>query len=269
MRGTAGLRKSGNLYCGITPACAGNRSICISAGGRSGDHPRVCGEQPAGDQRAVSILGSPPRVRGTEKMRPVRLHVLRITPACAGNSPPEWSEALDSKDHPRVCGEQVQQYFFYADKGGSPPRVRGTGTYRGLMTKRYRITPACAGNSNTLIQPPPSWRDHPRVCGEQTGKGRAPGGELGSPPRVRGTAYLPCFPPMVIGITPACAGNRVFSKIRGQNTWDHPRVCGEQRRKKKESNRLLGSPPRVRGTAVDATALTADNRITPACAGNS
>ena len=45
VRGTGG----GNLdqlgHSGITPACAGNSRQSSGAGSRSGDHPRVCGEQ--------------------------------------------------------------------------------------------------------------------------------------------------------------------------------------------------------------------------------
>ena len=52
-----------------------------------------------------------------------------------------------------------------------------------------RITPACAGNSSpwgkTKAAPP----DHPRVCGEQPMAVEHKPALLGSPPRVRGTAF--------------------------------------------------------------------------------
>ena len=70
-------------------------------------------------------------------------------------------------DHPRVCGEQTDPLRKGQIRLGSPPRVRGTGGYRVGAIWSYRITPACAGNSdksNIFIKK--IW-DHPRVCGEQ------------------------------------------------------------------------------------------------------
>ena len=49
------------------------------------DHPRVCGEQHYLKKGKRHILGSPPRVRGTEVSTSGGDHAVRITPACAGN----------------------------------------------------------------------------------------------------------------------------------------------------------------------------------------
>ena len=69
------------------------------------------------------------------------------------------------------------------------------------------------------------------------------------------------------GITPACAGksHSIFAKkvvVR-----DHPRVCGEKLFKASEITGYLGSPPRVRGKAVDFLGGLEVVGITPACAG--
>ena len=70
-------------------------------------------------------------------------------------------------------------------------------------------------------------------------------------------------------ITPACAGNSTAGKVAAKGIGDHPRVCGEQRRKGLTRHQLAGSPPRVRGTAETLRRRKKDERITPACAGNS
>ena len=74
--------------------------------------------------------------------------LIRITPACAGNSlrgkraiPARW-------DHPRVCGEQTDEAVQMVMERGSPPRVRGTAQYYDVTNLQIRITPACAGNSS-------------------------------------------------------------------------------------------------------------------------
>ena len=66
------------------------------------------------------------------------------------------------------------------------------------------------------------------MCGEQPSPPPTRGGDLGSPPRVRGT-----------GLT---GGETVYAQ-------DHPRVCGEQLRNLADAGADAGSPPRVRGTA--------------------
>ena len=72
---------------------------------------------------------------------------------------------------------------------------------------------------------------------------------LGSPPRVRGTVASAGSGSSNLRITPACAGNSWSVAGRPRCRWDHPRVCGEQRRKMEYIPPGLG--------------------ITPACAGNS
>ena len=51
--------------------------------------------------------------------------------------------------------------------------------------------------------------------------------------------------------------------------WDHPRACGEKRRRWRCGRRPTGSPPRVRGKVFDGSAFSRRFRITPARAGKS
>ena len=51
------------------------------------------------------------------------------------------------------------------------------------------------------------------------------------------------------GITPACAGNSFDKSAHFPGRKDHPRVCGEQDMLIGGLLDILGSPPRVRGTA--------------------
>ena len=156
----------------ITPACAGKRRTGPAVRDRSWDHPRVCGEKSSALGVSRSGGGSPPRVRGKVCARPFVLLLLRITPACAGKSPPRTACHGTSWDHPRVCGEKSFTRLSYCSAGGSPPRVRGKVPVCCPEHRKVRITPAYAGKractTTAIIQP----KDHPRVCGE---KGRAGG----------------------------------------------------------------------------------------------
>ena len=167
VRGTATPAIAARHRRRITPACAGNSSRSQADNQRKRDHPRVCGEQQlTGPFRRLSA-GSPPRVRGTAFAIPFRASLLRITPACAGNSPCFMAHQTARGDHPRVCGEQFPASLPRRQAPGSPPRVRGTVVVFQKGDRVRRITPACAGNSMGYDGAMPRLGDHPRVCGEQ------------------------------------------------------------------------------------------------------
>ena len=130
VRGTAagGFLVAGRF--GITPACAGNSCRRQARATPPWDHPRVCGEQPPPGSSPSTGWGSPPRVRGTEPVDYVSALAGRITPACAGNRRIPRRQPPGSRDHPRVCGEQILSSPCCVAVRGSPPRVRGTVPHR-------------------------------------------------------------------------------------------------------------------------------------------
>ena len=90
---------------------------------------------------------------------------------------------------------------------------------------------------------------------------------LGSPPRVRGKVPFCASVSLGLGITPACAGKRLFSRFSSAFDWDHPRVCGEKLTRRYNHMAQKGSPPRVRGKGQCGAVAQRIRRITPACAG--
>ena len=228
VRGTG--RNAGNRQGlgGITPACAGNRIAAFMLIPPLQDHPRVCGEQAFNMECIANIAGSPPRVRGTVCSEKSSFRQKRITPACAGNRSICPRSAGNTKDHPRVCGEQFEEVVYAAAEKGSPPRVRGTESNFLDESPEYRITPACAGNSQRSPAQCRGCGDHPRVCGEQSAAFFSKNHSIGSPPRVRGTVNNGGLMDKLKGITPACAGNRGARLAAPRLRKDHPRVCGEQ-----------------------------------------
>ena len=269
VRGTAGIRFMGESCVRITPACAGNSFPGPVWCKWVKDHPRVCGEQISGAKAAMRVMGSPPRVRGTDWQAFIRSVRRGITPACAGNRIRSRFSRRCLWDHPRVCGEQT--FYYKRDQVcyGSPPRVRGTVLDSLPGEQRRGITPACAGNRRITMCVWPPKRDHPRVCGEQENGVKWVSSGKGSPPRVRGTARGKARAQAEHGITPACAGNRSRPACRRCLTRDHPRVCGEQGFGSNFGTCNIGSPPRVRGTGLFLALWMLCWRITPACAGNS
>ena len=64
MRGKVFFFDSQHLRIGITPAYAGKSYRRISADPIHQDHPRLCGEKAQMRHNLISVLGSPPPMRG-------------------------------------------------------------------------------------------------------------------------------------------------------------------------------------------------------------
>ena len=122
------------LFMRITPAYAGKSLSDFHLCSLLRDHPRVCGEKAQPFTCKVSVVGSPPRMRGKGFCNHFCLLLFRITPAYAGK---RYYEALargGSRDHPRVCGEKCTKHISDLSNCGITP------AYAGKRLKRSRST---------------------------------------------------------------------------------------------------------------------------------
>ena len=71
---------------GITPADAGKTSIFTVRQADTEDHPRGCGENLIYFSEPLAIPGSPPRMRGKQLCKLIKISNIRITPADAGKT---------------------------------------------------------------------------------------------------------------------------------------------------------------------------------------
>ncbi len=188
----------------------------------------MCGEKLCAKTICDCELGSPPRVRGKAIPEVLLFGYDRITPACAGKSCTASSASASDEDHPRVCGEKFSPPTFPVRPHGSPPRVRGKAAFFSFFVQRCGITPACAGKSIAAAGIPRWWEDHPRVCGEKSGRRSMDTSLVGSPPRVRGKGKHHAHDLQSRRITPACAGKRDDHLWKFLDIKDPPRVCGEK-----------------------------------------
>ena len=154
---------------------------------------------------------------------------------------------MSFRDHPRVCGEYFKSTSDHDLGEGSPPRVRGIRVSWEDAGRAAGITPACAGNTCGHLLQGAAGGDHPRVCGEYYFKLLHFLLPTGSPPRVRGIHVQILAFGIVVGITPACAGNTKCCLCQKRYGRHHPRVCGEYSEKAWQWHLQRGSPPRVRG----------------------
>ena len=179
--------------------------------------------------------------------------LLGITPAYAGKSMTSFRPFDGYRDHPRVCGEKLHGKSCLPWPEGSPPRMRGKGSFCSTSARVPGITPAYAGKRSWQPSTRKPATDHPRVCGEKLQQLLFVHSAEGSPPRMRGKAARRISNGLCGGITPAYAGKSRRRSARGQAQKDHPRVCGEKMNSFQCSQRMRGSPPRMRGKAAAAS----------------
>ena len=146
-------------------------------------------------------------MRGTPDWKDNITNDPRIIPADAGNTQGADSGKHDYQDHPRGCGEHINQTGLGTKMMGSSPRMRGTLAYVGVVSDVLGIIPADAGNTGektlTLCRP----EDHPRGCGEHRRPVILVEYRVGSSPRMRGTRVEVTSQQTGERIIPADAGN--------------------------------------------------------------
>ena len=195
---------------GITPAYAGNTWIQLNTYPLVKDHPRIRGEHFLGNKKISYTLGSPPHTRGTPPLVRHNSTQSGITPAYAGNTLPVLVLRIAPGDHPRIRGEHSLGFLGLSWNRGSPPHTRGTRLIMFTKSMIERITPAYAGNTPKKLKINFAFRDHPRIRGEHCYIFSERGSSRGSPPHTRGTHNDLLLSPLLLGITPAYAGNTHF-----------------------------------------------------------
>ena len=177
-----------------------------------------------------------------------------ITPAHAGKTNRRFDVIACVEDHPRACGENIKQIALNALALGSPPRMRGKLPWSRLCRPLSRITPAHAGKTYIDGWHKKNEKDHPRACGENILSLTLMPNGLGSPPRMRGKPAPQSKLLPRVRITPAHAGKTAVIHAAAKTSTDHPRACGENFLPFRGFSPRQGSPPRMRGKRISASA---------------
>ena len=131
-----------------------------------------------------------------------------------------------------------------------------------------RFIPAGAGNGADCSLCSVLATVHPRGCGERYLTMALYIHPSGSSPRVRGTEAVKTMMAHGMRFIPAGAGNGRFQQLQQGGDTVHPRGCGERRVRRLSVCVVVGSSPRVRGTAVGLPSGLSIVRFIPAGAGN-
>ena len=87
---------------------------------------------------------------------------------------------------PAYAGKSAFDTLHLEFTEGSPPPMRGKGTYMDETISIYRITPAYAGKRQQAARSAACTADHPRLCGEKRHCHFLYSSVIGSPPPMRG-----------------------------------------------------------------------------------
>ncbi len=258
------LRHAG---AGTIPACAGKTAAARADTRRTGDHPRVRGEDDFPGVAKACPSGPSPRARGRRRFRPPPSTRTRTIPACAGKTGPATDHGLARGDHPRVRGEDFPQEHNAHPKVGPSPRARGRRQLRIRHLPNDGTIPACAGKTRRRGQGRQGSRDHPRVRGEDRHQPPCGAAHQGPSPRARGRLRDDEGANAGPGTIPACAGKTTHAPCSSPPSGDHPRVRGEDRWPSIPRTSHSGPSPRARGRHRQRES---ENRLPgtiPACAG--
>ena len=108
---------------------------------------------------------------------------------------------------------------------------------------------------------------HPRIRGEDYPAEQLHPVCMGSPPHTRGRSQNDYKTKRLNGFTPAYAGKIVHGKQGLRQAEVHPRIRGEDTRRRLRSTSVSGSPPHTRGRLPPCPSCSVRRGFTPAYAG--
>ena len=170
-------------------------------------HPHVCGEHVVRGLGRWGLVGSSPRMRGTQMPQQSIVPVAGLIPTYAGNTMTAHKLSAGDGAHPHVCGEHPTVYSHPSLLQGSSPRMRGTHLLHDVLQTAVGLIPTYAGNTVMRRLMMVGARAHPHVCGEHwsdVGEFIPP---RGSSPRMRGTLIRTQTRTRKRGLIPTYAGN--------------------------------------------------------------
>ena len=171
-------------------------------------------------------------MRGKPSTRGLQGTRRRIIPAHAGQTTSGLPGAVTSSDHPRACGANVEMHASLGSHVGSSPRMRGKLRQQLHVPELFRIIPAHAGQTVSIV---------PRSFASRF---------AGSSPRMRGKLICRFCRRCRMRIIPAHAGQTTRTTSCPARYPDHPRACGANLGKIGSLFGSFGSSPRMRGKPV-------------------
>ena len=170
----------------IIPACAGETGPRTDHGAGAWDHPRLRGGNTALSHSPWKTSGSSPLARGKRHQHDGSAGLIRIIPACAGETKIPGHGTVGFEDHPRLRGGNCVEFCATTWTGGSSPLARGKRGGSLSWREPAGIIPACAGETLLGVKIKDAQADHPRLRGGNPEDASRDGAVFGSSPLARG-----------------------------------------------------------------------------------
>ena len=266
-RGRLGIEPARLKAVRNTPAYAGKTGPQTPSLPQRQKHPRLRGEDAINAASKDWTMETPPLTRGrpfreavdngdweTPPLTRGRLFRGELHRAGNGNTPAYAGKTyalsrlnLGGEKHPRLRGEDPKRPSLTATKVETPPLTRGRQRARALASRADRNTPAYAGKTYRDDQGACRIEKHPRLRGEDRGRGDRTGGTGETPPLTRGRPEPPNGP--------------------SERPQKHPRLRGEDRRRSRIFSGSSETPPLTRGRPFSPLTRGVRHGNTPAYAG--
>ena len=194
------------VEAGLIPAHAGKTARRRRTLRSRRAHPRSRGENAIDAIKSAFSGGSSPLTRGKHEVVPVVRLDRRLIPTHAGKTHQATCPTLDTRAHPRSCGENVSSIFRLTPPTGSSPLTRGKPD--GRLSQNYQAGLIPAHTGKTLTQPRrlSCERAHPHSRGENQREPNEADPVLGSSPLTRGKPKTSLTGPITPGLIPTHAG---------------------------------------------------------------
>ena len=186
MRGKLPFGSSQRTVSRNIPAYAGKTHHVDNGAHMLQEHPRVCGENIGRWKTGVVSAGTSPRMRGKLAWALRSANPGRNIPAYAGKTPSGTAPERPPREHPRVCGENLNFVIYITYCYGTSPRMRGKRIRLVCLVRRRGNIPAYAGKTRSTAATPYRLTEHPRVCGENQISAQPALFPFGTSPRMRG-----------------------------------------------------------------------------------
>ena len=165
---------------------------------------------------SISVVGSSPCLRGTQKEWIEWAQLRRFIPVLTGNTSILATNFNRTAVHPRAYGEHQGQARPKTSRYGSSPCLRGTHISSNWRAGTVRFIPVLTGNTNPDQTPAGPSSVHPRAYGEHAFVSWPDNGATGSSPCLRGTPRSSLSLQVSIRFIPVLTGNtpvRSYSEV--------------------------------------------------------
>jgi len=187
MWGTHLVAHLGGIQGRFIPTHVGNTRAYTPVIRRAAVHPHACGEHSTLTKEDRVMIGSSPRMWGTQYRRRKTSSSSRFIPTHVGNTIQAFLITKLFPVHPHACGEHSFVLFKPHSLLGSSPRMWGTPMKTMAALECWRFIPTHVGNTSCTEAKKRASTVHPHACGEHYGRVTANCYPTGSSPRMWGT----------------------------------------------------------------------------------